>query len=463
MKKSNFFATLALGLFLFASCSQDEVLNEVAKTATVSTRVTETSSTAIDYKVSLRLLQSYLDFAKKNVEVQSIIPLVREGDTLAYAVQYSQGWDIIAADQRLTPIMVTSAEGTIPQPLTAPIEGLLEYIQKIRLGTDSLKSGMWRILSPMPLKTRALTRGDEYSAGMWVKKDSTYDGETTLIDHLMSTKWGQGKPWNKYAPRKNYERTLLGCTTVALGQMIKYFCEKGTITCSIPQTATIVEGASSTAAFLNESENWWINLPDYWYEADTTRVAAFLAKLGTQMGVSWGTSATSGTIYNIIAGLDSYDIAYTRQDSYNFNTLYAYVSSNTPVLICANNHAFVVDRYKLEHTKVYYTYEWDPNHVATEWEKQHYSLDMFEAPDDKEGSTTKIVEKTVMKDYYIGMNWGWNGIDDNILYSARHYVAPFIDEAGESPGMNAIYDPYWETSAGTFDTVKHMLYNFREK
>ena len=123
--KKEFFTTLALGLFLFASCSQDEVLNEVVETATVSTRSTEDSVVSNnDYKVDYTLLQKYLKLTKKDADVQAITPLVREGDTLAYGVQYTQGWDFIAADQRLTPVMAYSKVGFFPQPLTEPIEGL---------------------------------------------------------------------------------------------------------------------------------------------------------------------------------------------------------------------------------------------------------------------------------------------------------------------------------------------------
>ena len=63
-----------------------------------------------DFKVSEYLLHKYLSIKKETPT--NITPIIIDGDTLAYLLEYVQGWKLISGDQRLSPIISQSDNGT---------------------------------------------------------------------------------------------------------------------------------------------------------------------------------------------------------------------------------------------------------------------------------------------------------------------------------------------------------------
>ena len=455
MKKSNFFATLALGLFLFASCSQDEVLNEVAKTATVSTRSTEEAVTGNDYKVDYLLLQKYLKLTKKDVNVQSVTPFVREGDTLAYCVQYTQGWDVISGDQRLSPTMMASDNGVFSESILG-VEELLEYIISLRTTTEGEKNTVWDFLTEKSLSnTTFSTRTNKYTVGMWRAQDTIYESNSEVIQHIITTQWGQSYPWNEYTPLDNGEYTPTGCVANAVGQVI-YHYRKDNPYREIPTVVDTVMNGNTK--FSNYTLSGWDLM-----EKDTWQIAKFLAYIGDDiMGLTYQKDNTTGYPSDVIEALNYFGFTYTKTTAYNFSTILSSLQSNHPIIIFStikdeeSGHAFIVDRYKIQTDEIYLNCVWDPNYVVSEEEYYANPPEMFIETADG-GDKVFILKQ--MEDTYWGMNWGWNGTDNDVFYAARHYVAPFEDEAGSSPGMDVIYTVSWPAGGYTMNGVTSMFYN----
>ncbi|MDD6833029.1 MAG: hypothetical protein PUE80_07710 [bacterium] len=103
-----------------------------------------------DLKVNEQLLQKFLSFKKENVE--KITPIIIDCDTLAYIIENKKGWKLISGDQRLSPILTQSDNGTFNisdpnSPETASILGQINYIKEIRKSGQKEKSAIWKFLS----------------------------------------------------------------------------------------------------------------------------------------------------------------------------------------------------------------------------------------------------------------------------------------------------------------------------
>ncbi|MBQ8224475.1 MAG: C10 family peptidase [Bacteroides sp.] len=454
---------LALGLFLFASCSQDEVLNEVVKTATVSTRSTEDSVVSNnDYKVDYTLLQKYLKLTKKDADVQTITPLVREGDTLAYGVQYTQGWDFIAADQRLTPVMAYSKVGNFPQPLTEPIEGALTYIQKKQATKDSIRNAMWRFLSPTPSFNKAITRGGDYGVGMWIVEDTVYESTFVESEKLIPTTWWQIYPWDQCTPLKNGKRTKVGCTAVTAGQLIYFFRKNNHKNIAIPTNVVGIEGGIRVEAY---DTSMWNNLAKTQKEYTTTmNTSAFLSYLGHDiMDLEFGTDKTSGNEERIANALTWAGIDYTLSTGYSSSTVLSNLKGGKPVgmiseMESGDRHSYIIDYYRISTENTYVNCYWDPLYEPTEREFYEHDITWFEAPegaDPLKDPIYKRINENTIENTFFSMNWGLtDGIDNGYHYIVSNYTT----EQGYY-----YFSEYWSVGSDKTGKVTHMFTNLKEK
>ena len=99
--------------------------------------------------VSEDMLSEYLKITKKLSSVSSIIPLLKDNDTLAYFVQYFKGWDVISADTRIEPVLAKSDSTIIDLDsfsLSRHFAGTLDYIQSVRNNNEGSATRLWTYL-----------------------------------------------------------------------------------------------------------------------------------------------------------------------------------------------------------------------------------------------------------------------------------------------------------------------------
>ena len=97
------------------ACNDNALINEpVQESEAVLSRSGETTSTE-SYTVTPEMVCKYLNIARKGKTINSLTPVVENGDTLAYVAQYADtiGWDLISGDRRLDPILANSETGVL--------------------------------------------------------------------------------------------------------------------------------------------------------------------------------------------------------------------------------------------------------------------------------------------------------------------------------------------------------------
>ena len=111
-----------------------------------------------------------------------------------FAPANGKGFVIVAGDDRASQLIVGySLEGKFTLPLSSSMKGYLNcyagYIEALRKGSVASK----------PRRT------------------------SQPIAPLLTTTWGQGRPYNYYCPTLNNHKLITGCVTTAVAQIMKYY------------------------------------------------------------------------------------------------------------------------------------------------------------------------------------------------------------------------------------------------
>ena len=104
------------------------------------------SASGNSYSVSEQDICRLIDMRNKGPKTKSdprkaeISPLVRDGDTLLFIVNYDEGWDIFTADKRMPHIIATSDKGSFDINDANP--ALLSWMEDYIIRTRELKSNL---------------------------------------------------------------------------------------------------------------------------------------------------------------------------------------------------------------------------------------------------------------------------------------------------------------------------------
>lgn len=166
-----------------------------------------------------------------------IEPYVLEKDTVLYFINYDEGWLIIAGDKRINPFVAESERGNLSMPtlnenLNVWIDSYADEIHVIRdlmKKEDNKFTELW--LKLLKNKTQCIIKpqipATKSAVYKWAVVKHTYcDSEQyqNVYPHLLTTKWGQGNPWNAKLPIDSNagRRCFTGCTAVAISQILFY-------------------------------------------------------------------------------------------------------------------------------------------------------------------------------------------------------------------------------------------------
>lgn len=111
-----------------------------------------------------------------------------------FAPSSGKGFIIVAGDDRAGQLIVGySVDGTIEKPLST---SLLGYLNCYSGYIDALRKGV-------------------------AKPKSRHQSQP--VEPLLTTTWGQRKPYNYYCPILNEDKLITGCVTTAVAQIMKYY------------------------------------------------------------------------------------------------------------------------------------------------------------------------------------------------------------------------------------------------
>lgn len=410
-----------------------------------------------DFFVDKEMINRYCETSQhtRGGEMPEIIPLgFNEDVILFYVVNYDDGWEIIAADQRVPAVIAFCEEGSfnfnnafLGEKIW--LDAVAADVLAVRVTNEDTTRTIqahnknvqfWDAICSR--KQKELTRpfGDDFplipmEPGRFVLKNTTHSSRYAYrIDHMVETKWGQGKPWNVYCPLKtdgSEDRVPAGCVAVAGAQML-YFLHNHFGT---PKYAPSVAGVVGDA----DNYNMWQNTPDslvwdgmakrkrddFWgdpIENDSTRLSATLiAHVGTLVGMDYGDDGS--TVYSVELQdvFSSYYGIESEWGDFDEDRMWGTLTWGLPVYASAYRaensilgipieyagHAFLIDGHLGREYYTTYTYEWvpdDPNTPPARW--WTYSEEVVTGADF----------------VYIAINWGYNGDYDNDGNSAVWYL-----------------------------------------
>ncbi len=447
MKKSNVFFLfhLVCVVLFFTNCSgSDELLNVLTVNRSVDDIQSQPaqgyrSNANSSYHVTIEDASKFAS-AIRHKQDFTIDVYTQDCDTLLYLVNYKSGWLIVAGDKRVNPIVAESDSNTIS--LNSPNKNFLAWLYNYageisRIVRDDKElenehTELWSKISPKRTKEIRTTRSEEDYR--WAVVEDVYcDSETysDIIPHLISTKWGQGLPWNVKLPYDNSagNKCYTGCTAVAFAQMVyymHYFLGKPTsLYHDISISSSSISGATTNIGFLRSG---YTPVSDHWNDmaqtaygiGNTTYVGDLMLDIGNRLGMSYSGTGSSSSLSQSVAA--NYDLTYTHS-SYNYQTIKNDLQNSKPVNITAftsdgSGHSWIIDGIgkKTRHFVISKHFEYTENWMyESEWfytfdelrARYHVNSEYDYIEEDGGTSTTELLR----------MNWGWDGSYDNGYYS----------------------------------------------
>lgn len=476
MKNTISFFVFMLGILMFVSCTShyEEEINQVMEQQGFPlTRASDSLQDDVDCKVDSRLLAKYLRLSGKSMRQHSVIPLVEDGDTLAYCIQYEDGWDIIAGDKRCAPVMI-KAETGICNTSDFDVLGVMEYISELRNSDPVNVNPTWAFISePEESSGAIMPRGvggpECFTIGMWRPVDSVLVDEVTQIPHIIKAFWAQNHPWNMFTPYIDGEKSSVGCSVVAAGQIIHHYRKTNPMGVEFPTYAEAGNGSS----YYNENNMnalRWSTMALSMMDENCDQTALMLGYLGQKiMNVGYGVGSTVISESGVAAAFAWGKLDYVSYGGYDWSRVYNSLELGSPVCVytamrvnpSTQKHVYIIDRFRMEETFYRVIYRWDPEYIVSEQEYYANDPDLFI---ESASGDDKVLELGRIAYTYWGMNWGYaNSSYDNRLYMSRSYTAGEMDNTGTVLTNDYIYPTYWATPIGETGNVQRIFYNFENK
>ena len=407
MKKS-YLMLLLVAMFALVACNYNE--------SEVVVGTTQTNEDAIvDGKVPLTRAISNADFVFRNTEelgnktrkIKSVDVLKRanansrvtrtssldEQDALAYVVNYdnNEGFAILAATTKLPPVISIGDEGNFNT------EGFVNFIQN----NGATRSG--EEINPAQEVQYAVINNSLMLPSVDIGGPKVEGVDTTIMFRclpLAKTKWGQGEPYNYYAPADPNDsnlKSVAGCVPVAAAQTLASLCyhHNWRPTTQLSETYTVNWYKINRMIF-----NDVFGFTDQDQSSDALAVASLIRAIGEDINVSYGADASGSNNYklkstyeklgltNVNFGNETDEIPVTQDDIFSM-----IINKNYPVTTQAKlqnsnqGHSFVLDG----------------------WLRLEYSVETFEQTD-LSGSRPLIIPDNIQHNFdLVHVNFGWKG------------------------------------------------------
>lgn len=380
------------------------------------------------------------------VPTTTIEPIVSGRDTVMYLVNYGDGWELLSADKR-APVVIAMCDigkTTVDDLYSIPEQNI--FLKKWEQDLSELKHMAMTVVSEDDswISSGADTKSSDWSDWVYIGEGLFASHVVAEIDHLLSTKWGQGTPWNVSAPYTNGSMTshcLTGCGPVAVSQVLYYLHGKigkpsssfATCSCNayIPDGASFITLDNSNTSFSNPSADVWSQMP----LTSTGATNAYLVSnlmiwVGYQISAIYKTNSTTSYLTSFPDVFSESNINCDTLFPCDFDTIYNQLQQREMPSILRiadadNNggHFVVADGYK---------------RIIDEYHKRWVRYNTQGAHEFYE-----VMSRTVTRDY-VCINWGWNGNGDS---SSGH---PIWYRVGNS----------WTAGGHTYATFSSMVYNF---
>lgn len=473
--KKKLIMIVTLGAMLTTSCNEcithDEVINLSNTNSMAKSR--RPYSSLKSYSVNESLVRKYVNITSPEKTIQDISPIVRDiNDTLAFLVQYSQGWELISGDTRVSPSLASSESGILDFAEfndigVSGINGLLDFVEQTKRSSNSLMNATWKFLLPQKIENNnneIVPCGDV--PGMWIPIDTQYVDNGRYTGHIISTHWTQDAPYNNVCATVNLGspgnvKSFAGCGPIACGQVI-YNYLKANNPNAIKIPATCVSGTLGKLIYSDFSTEQWKNLTPsnnslstfITYLGQEYMGAVYLPSIDTNMKVHREIGVSSDDCRN---ALDWAQLQYNQSSTFSWQDIVSSLLSSHPIIVTAydasyeNGHAFIIDALNKTDFRARITYEWKDNYHPDYWELQRNPAWMFETaikPDFKGDGDIYEEEVILDNNVKIAMNWGYGSTYDKVFYLLRD-------------GSTTI-SPSWRVQGTTYTIIDRLFYNIKQ-
>lgn len=423
-----------------------------------------------DFSVSLSEAESVAKRIESNQVLQEIIPYESDGYTLYYIANYDNGYRVISGDKRTSPFLLESDEGKFEYKKEDEFDGPSFWLRDLSSEILLLKRGeayvednsnvlFWNAMTGQydPVQHIPLMRSDLDSIDfddpdhVWalvpVSNNTYYFNEET-IPHILTTKWGQGYPWNHFVPKSGIDTTKYcptGCSAVAMAQIIYYSHYNLNMPNWLYHDARTSGKAYDTGidstiffpgTFVSNSTHWddmAVDRSSYFVGGSADYVGQLMADVGHQIGMNYGPNGSGA--YVTTSGFNHYGI-YCNSSDYNSSTVISQLLSNKPVVVVAytteDGHTWVIDGLHSMVTEYVQTFEWRrlselnsynyPIHLYTDEQMAIIDPNVF--------SGKTVQEVTYYRQYFYKMNWGYDGRGDEVHYGVNDNVWTYVGTNG---------------------------------
>ncbi len=334
---------------------------------------------------------------QKVKEILAVKPDDSENPSM-YIINYEgNGFVIISGDNRISPILARSDNGTFPLSNKRLPGGLISWFSAVHTTIQSLRKDN---VKQLPLHKKIWEKYTLESVAKQGGKNGRYtyigdcnlgDSNVTLItdcDPLLSSAWNQDNGYNDVAPYLGCStptngRAYAGCMATAVGQVMRYY--------QYPSSYN------------------WAAMPLTLSSATTAQLLNDLAS-NSNLDIGWGcdpqgSGASSDNIPRTFQNFGYPSPSYSGFNGYNYFTVKSDLLSNKPVILggyrgsywwifgAVGGHQWVTDAV---YESMYFSCAPDPN-TPGEWISVYTGYDAS-----------------------LHMNWGWGG-DYNGWYSAFNF------------------------------------------
>jgi hypothetical protein len=331
---------LFIGIVFLISCSKDkEPKPGLDYTSNTANKVTVETVAAIAKKISKNGVSSNLNKTKTKT-IKDITEHKTSAENIAfYVINYEQGgFVIIAADNRISPILAYSEKGAFPTESSKTIPPVAYWMENIEAQvqntiTKDLVQNEHTKLEWDALTTNNTTIVNSSSTSKNPTPPPTECPDINLIKGpLLTSTWGQGDGYNNLVPFDCSfgSKAPTGCVATAMAQVMRFFHKANTYN--------------------------WDNMPDNGqYSSGTYDIQLLMKDAGESVNMQYGCSG-SGAYNTAIAPALKNIFNYTNAilGNFNLNTVVQNLNNNKPVILTGgtnsggnyiNGHAWVCDGY----------------------------------------------------------------------------------------------------------------------
>ncbi|MBR1869593.1 MAG: C10 family peptidase [Bacteroidales bacterium] len=481
---------LPIGLLLLVSvsCTKDVVvINQQTETSAAvksTENVPQTVAHNAGYVVSIESARFFANSLYPKDIITSEEMMMEGGDALYYLFNFQDsGWIIVSSDTRTDPVLASQQCGFFSFDeidnfgMRVLLDSFKAMILTLRNSSDepkdSLTAMMWnrierkisiRSSDNLNVKTKGYydENGNYNNGPYWVRELVSFTpgkNYITNIEHLIPTKLGQSFPWNVksvyYVSNTNaIFHAMVGCVPVAEGQIMYYlhntvgkpnglYHDVYAIEKSALQYSSVTYDSSDIvySNYVSNSDRWNYmplsnSLPGNWiYTSD------FLTALGHDLNVSYGLEGSYATVS--MPGFAAYGISCSYASVYSKNLVTAELSNNMPVyveaapsLYASVGHAFVIDSWQQYYRTYSYTYQWtlvyDGEDVVLDNDLYFDYNTGVELNPNGDRYTYDYYENGYLMDTMM-VNWGYNGQDDDVAFSADSFSPTYQNTVYSHP------------------------------